>query len=360
MKLLRSVFTIFLLAAGLCSQAQYLMRSFSSASETSIELSTPSAHYLPVFGEGDDSSSVIKGLIRFGNLNIDPSGKSRTARFSDEEQVIYILEGTGILNYSKEAIPVTKDDFIYIPAGKKFSFENPRESKLSVILMGFRIISGDTVKPSSEMMIAGAGEVVFQVLGSHGPTTTFQLLMGTTQSTRDRLAATCRVNSLFVMDFAAGGTNIPHRHDNEEEIYFVLRGKGDIVAGETSDGKEFRHPSAAGDAWFFSPKTLIGFYSGNTEGEEHPGRTDHLLFSEKESIACLRTSAEWERESISAGVRGLVIILVIPLSDKMQGTLRQTSFIPNSPFSIADTVSTLFCLRRIEAVIFTSASPTAK
>ena len=119
------------------------------------------------------------------------------------------------------------------------------------------------------MMIANADEVPFQVLGSHGPTTTFQLLMGTTESTRDKLAAACQVTSLFVMDFAAGGTNIPHRHDDEEEIYFILRGKGDIVAGETEDAKEFRHPSLAGDAYFFSPKTLIGFYSGNGDCEEH-------------------------------------------------------------------------------------------
>jgi quercetin dioxygenase-like cupin family protein len=119
------------------------------------------------------------------------------------------------------------------------------------------------------MMIANADEVKFQVLGSHGPTTTFQLLMGTTLSTRDRLASASRVSSLFVMDFAAGGTNIPHRHDDEEEIYYILRGKGDIVAGETSEGKEHRHPSQAGDAYFFSPGTLIGFYSGNAEGDEH-------------------------------------------------------------------------------------------
>jgi mannose-6-phosphate isomerase-like protein (cupin superfamily) len=107
------------------------------------------------------------------------------------------------------------------------------------------------------------------VLGSHGPTTQFQLLMGTTESVRDKLASAYQVNSLFVMDFAASGTNIPHRHDKEEEIYFVLRGKGEIVAGETADKKELRIPSKEGDVYFFSPKTLIGFYSGNKEGEEH-------------------------------------------------------------------------------------------
>jgi mannose-6-phosphate isomerase-like protein (cupin superfamily) len=269
MKIMRTILTIILLAGTLNVQAQYLKRSVTSLRENVMDLSTSSAHYLPMFGAGDDSAFMIKGLIRYGNLKLDPSGQSKTARFAGEETVIYILEGTGVLECAKQEMPVSKNDFVYIPAGTRFSLSNPREIKLSAFLMSFKIMPGDTVKPSSRMMIANADEVPFQVLGSHGPTTTFQLLMGTTESTRDKLAAACQLTSLFVMDFAAGGTNIPHRHDDEEEIYFILRGKGDIVAGETADGKEFRHPSTAGDAYFFSPKTLIGFYSGNGECEEH-------------------------------------------------------------------------------------------
>jgi mannose-6-phosphate isomerase-like protein (cupin superfamily) len=264
-----SLLSVAILSFTITAESQYLKRSLQSAIEFSMELSAPSTHYFPLFGKGDDSSSAIKGLIRYGNLILDPLGKSETAEFQGEEQVIYVLEGTGMITCNKITVPVSMNDFIYIPAGSRLSFSNPRERKLSLFLMGFRMIPGDTIKPSGEMMIANADEVKFQVLGYHGPTTTFQLLMGTTLSTRDRLASACRVSSLFVMDFAAGGTNIPHRHDDEEEIYYILRGKGDIVAGETSDGKEQRHPSKAGDAYFYSPKTLIGFYSGNTECEEH-------------------------------------------------------------------------------------------
>ena len=270
MKILRlSVFTFLFLAGTLNAESQYLKRSLSSGNETVMELSTSSAHYFPMFGTGSDSSGIIKGLTRYGNLNIDPSGKSKTVGYPDEELVICILDGTGILNCEKNKVPVSLNDFIYIPAGMSFGLSNPRERKLSVIVMSFRKMPGNSIKPSSKMMIANADEVPFQVLGSHGPTTTFQLLMGTTESTRDRLAAACQVTSLFVMDFASKGTNIPHRHDDEEEIYIVLRGTGDIVAGETPDGKELRHPSVKGDAYFFSPKTLIGFYSGNSECEEH-------------------------------------------------------------------------------------------
>ena len=270
MKICRqSSFIVILISVTINAESQYLKRSLSTAAETLMELSTPTAHYLPMFGAGDDSSSVIKGILRFGNLIVNPSGKSETVKYAAEEVVLYILEGNGILKCGKEEVPVTSNDFAYLPSGTRFSILNPRERNLSVIIMVFKVIPGNPVKPSDRMMIASADEVPFQVLGSHGPTTTFQLLMGTTESTRDRLAAACQVNSLFVMDFASNGTNIPHRHDDEEEIYLILRGKGDIVAGETSDGKELRHPSSEGDAYFFSPKTLIGFYSGNSGEEEH-------------------------------------------------------------------------------------------
>jgi mannose-6-phosphate isomerase-like protein (cupin superfamily) len=258
-----------LLAVSLNGKSQYLSRSLSSGHETNMELTNGSVRYMAMFGAGDDNSGLIEGLNRYGNLTIDPSGKSKNAKFPEEEIVVYILDGTGIFDCYGDKMPVTENDFIYIPAGTKFGFSNPRERKLSLLIMGFKIIPGDTIQPSARMMTASAEEVPFQILGSHGPTTQFQLLMGTTKSTRDRMATACRVNSLFVMDFAANGTNIPHRHDDEEEIYFILRGTGEIVAGETPEAKEFRHPSQKGDAWFFSPKTLIGFYSGNKEGEEH-------------------------------------------------------------------------------------------
>jgi mannose-6-phosphate isomerase-like protein (cupin superfamily) len=249
--------------------AQYFKRSLSSVPEVKTAVSTTTAHYMAVFGEGDKDSEMVKGISRYGELRIDGGGKSNIVKYSDEEQVLFVLKGTGMLQYEKENIPVSANDFIFIPRGVKFGFSNPRDKELSVIMMGFRL-SPDTCKfMPSGVMIANCDEVKFQTLPSHGPTTTFQLLLGTYESTRDRLAAACQVTSLFIMDFASGGTNNPHNHATEEEIYLILRGNGDIVAGKNEDGSEMRHPSAEGDIYFFSPKTLIGFYSGNRENEEH-------------------------------------------------------------------------------------------
>lgn len=249
--------------------SQYLKRSLNDIPEIKWEFSTNSAHYTPLFGTGDSNSEIIKGIERYGYLTVNPSGSSEMISLKNEEQVFYILGGTGTFHFGNESIPVSANDFIYLPSDVKSGFSNPRETPLTVIIMGFLIQPGNKIIPSQKMMIANSGEVPFQILGSHGPSTQFQLLMGTSESKRDKIAAACQVTSLFIMDFAPGGTNIPHRHQDEEEIYYILRGRGDIVAGETGDGKENRIQSLKGDVYFFSPKTLIGFYSGNKEGEEH-------------------------------------------------------------------------------------------
>src|SRR5664279_4603622 len=93
--------------------------------------------------------------------------------------------------------------------------------------------------------------------------------MGTTSSRRDKLSAAYVMNSLFIMDFAPSGTNIPHNHAAEEEIYLLLRGSGDMVAGKDSEGKEVRCPVSQGAAFFFKPRTQVGYYSHAKEGQPH-------------------------------------------------------------------------------------------
>jgi mannose-6-phosphate isomerase-like protein (cupin superfamily) len=77
------------------------------------------------------------------------------------------------------------------------------------------------------------------------------------------------MTSLFIMDFAPGGTNIPHHHATEEEIYLLLRGSGDMVAGLDANGKEVRHPVTEGATFCFLPGTQVGYYSHAKEGQDH-------------------------------------------------------------------------------------------
>jgi mannose-6-phosphate isomerase-like protein (cupin superfamily) len=96
--------------------------------------------------------------------------------------------------------------------------------------------------------------------------------MGDTKSTRDKIAAGHVLTSLFIMEFAPGGDNHPHHHDREEEIYLLLDGQGDMVAGSGMDGIEGRFPSKPGDAYFFRLNCTVGFYN-----PKEPGRKAHIL-----------------------------------------------------------------------------------
>jgi len=80
------------------------------------------------------------------------------------------------------------------------------------------------------------------------------------------------VTSLFWMDFAPGGTNFPHHHEVAEEIYLVIDGQGEMVAGGGMDGIEGRHPAKVGDAYYFRPNCTVGFYNQN-----QPGAKAHIL-----------------------------------------------------------------------------------
>lgn len=272
MKVHHFAFIIIFSAISFSAQAAepvFLHRSVSKISAKADDVSTETAHYKPMFGIGDENSAILKGVSRFGELTIEPEGSSKIVSYPAEEQIYYILDGTGILHYGPEKVPVSKNDFMYLPVSIKHGISNPREKPLRLIVMGFKIPEGTEVRPTSKLMLTNADDVVLQILGQHGPTTQFKLLMGTTRSRRDRLAAANQVNSLFLMDFAPGGTNIPHSHPREEEIYYILKGHGDMVAGADPNGHEIRYPTKQGDAFFFAPRTLIGFYSGTQEGQEH-------------------------------------------------------------------------------------------
>ena len=251
------------------AEPAFLRRSVADIAEQSADLSTATAHYKPIFGVGDPNVQNVKGVLRFGELTVAPGGSSKMVSDKDAEGVFFILAGSGTLHYGQEKAPVKQNDFVYLPAGIEHGISNQSQEPLRLLVMAFQIPDGAEVPATPKLMIASADDVRLQVLPSHGPTTQFKLLMGTTQSTRDKLAVARQINSLFVMDFAPGGTNIPHRHAKEEEIYYILRSHGDMVAGADTAKKEMRYPSKQGDAFYFKRNTLIGFYSGAKDGEDH-------------------------------------------------------------------------------------------
>lgn len=262
---------LFIPAFAAAADPTFLRRDFRAIQPQPDDLTANArnAEYRPAFGIGDKDARQVKGIARYGELTVGPGGESAVVSYPAEEQIYYILEGAGTLIYGSKRAPIKADDFMYLPPGVAHGVVNTSDKPLRLLVMGYKIPRGVTVAPPAELMIANSGDVPLQVLSGHGPTTQFKLLMGTTKSTRDRLAAASQMVSLFIMDFAPGGTNIPHHHDSEEEIYYVLKGSGDMVAGGGADGNEGRYPTRQGEAWFIRLNATVGFYSGAKPGEPH-------------------------------------------------------------------------------------------
>jgi mannose-6-phosphate isomerase-like protein (cupin superfamily) len=256
---------------ALSADPTFLKRSIETTSPQPDDLTQggKGASYRPLLGAGDKDARHLRSIARYGELTVASGGSSALVRYPAEEQIYYILAGSGEVACDDARVQVKENDFLYLPPASLHGVINRSETPLRVLVMGFRIPKQATVMPSTKLMIANAGDVPLQVLPGHGPTTKFKLLMGTTQSKRDRLAAASQMVSLFLMDFAPGGTNIPHHHETEEEIYFILRGSGEMVAGGGIDGNEGRHPTKQGDVWFLRLNTTVGFYSGAQPGSEH-------------------------------------------------------------------------------------------
>jgi mannose-6-phosphate isomerase-like protein (cupin superfamily) len=246
----------------------FLHRYVPEVKEKAADVTTPTCHYKPVFGVGDQDARILRGILRYGEMTVDAGGASAPVSYTNEEQIYFILEGTGVLQYGEEKAPVKKNDFMYLPPGIRHGVANSSSSPCRLMVMGYRIPSGTSVTPPPKLLLANTEEVKKEVVGGHPPSTLFQLLMGDTRSKRDRLAAAQVMTSLFIMEFAAGGTNFPHHHETEEEIYLVLNGQGDMVAGGGADGVEGRRPAKTGDAYFFRLNCTVGFYSAGKPGEE--------------------------------------------------------------------------------------------
>ncbi len=253
--------TVALNAAERKVDPTFLRRFVPAVEPKPMDVTTETCRYKPVFGAGDAETSIVRGVVRFGEMTVSPGGSCNAVSYPAEEQVYVVTEGAGVLQYGDETAPVKKNDFMYLPAGVKHGMSNNSAAPVRVIVMGFRIPSG--TPPPPKLLIANIDEIQKQTVGGHPDSVVYQLMMGATTSTRDRIAAGHLLTSLYVMEFKPGGTNFPHHHDTEEEIYMLLDGEGQMVAGGGMDGIEGRHPVKPGDAFFFRLNCTVGFYNGD-------------------------------------------------------------------------------------------------
>jgi mannose-6-phosphate isomerase-like protein (cupin superfamily) len=263
---------LLLISASLWAQdrkidATWLHRYLPTLSETKSDLSSASCHYKAIFGTGDTDARILRSVSRFAEVSVDAQGKCQNVSYDREEEIDFVLQGTGTLQYGDETHPLRANDFVYLAPGGKHLIANNSSQALRVLVMGFKIPARTALNSREQpLKIINLNDVKEETVEGHPNSVLYKLLVGPRSGKRDAIDEAYVVTSFFWMDFAPGGTNFPHHHETAEEIYLVVEGEGEMVAGSGMDGVEGRYPAKAGDAYYFRPNCTVGFYNRNKPG----------------------------------------------------------------------------------------------
>jgi len=272
------LFLLLLMSANLPAQdrtvdATWLHRYVPTLSEAKADLSSVTCHYKPIFGAGDGDSRILRSVSHFAEVTVEAHGNCQSVVHDREEEIYFVLQGAGSLHYGDGTNPLRANDFTYLAPGVKFALANNSDQPLRVLVMGFRIPTRVALSaPPQHAKIVNMDEVKEEPVQGHPTSVLYKLLVGPRTGKRDAIDDAYVITSFFWMDFAPGGTNFPHHHELAEEIYLVVDGEGEMVAGSGMDGLEGRFPAKAGDAYYFRPNCTVGFYN-----QDKPGAKAHIL-----------------------------------------------------------------------------------
>jgi mannose-6-phosphate isomerase-like protein (cupin superfamily) len=258
-----------LLAQDRSVDPTWLHRFVPDLQAARVDFSAPGCHYTPIFGEGDAQSHALENVARFGEITLAPRGSCNPVLYERREEIYFILSGTGVLRFGNETHSLRRYDFTYLPPGARHSIENNTVEPLKLVVMTFAIPKSIAIdQPTVHPKVSNLEDLKEETVQGHPTSVQYKLMIGPKTGTRDAIDAAYVVTSLFWMDFVSGGTNFPHHHQSAEEIYLVIDGEGEMVAGGGMDGVEGRHGAIAGDAYYFRPNCTVGFYNQKKEGKK--------------------------------------------------------------------------------------------
>jgi mannose-6-phosphate isomerase-like protein (cupin superfamily) len=272
------LFLLLLIPADLSAQDRtvdptWLHRFIPHLSETRTDISSSTCHYKAIFGAGDADNRILRSVSHFGEVTVETHGNCQNVFYDREEEIYFVLQGAGVLQYGDETHPLRANDFTYLAPGVKHGLANNSGQPLQVLVMAFKIpprVALNTPPPPAK--VVNLDDVKEEPVQGHPTSVLYKLLAGPRKGKRDAIDSAYVITSFFWMDFAPGGTNFPHHHETAEEIYLVVDGQGEMVAGSGMDGLEGRFPAKAGDAYYFRPNCTVGFYNA-----DKPGAKAHIL-----------------------------------------------------------------------------------
>jgi mannose-6-phosphate isomerase-like protein (cupin superfamily) len=226
-------------------------------------LSSAKCHYRPIFGEGDADGGILRSTTRFAEVTVDPHGECPSHNYEREEEIDFVLQGSATIHHAGLSHAMKAEDFTYLAPGVNHALSNESDQAVRVLVMGFKIPQRAVAGHPGALKIVNLKDVKEETVDGHPNSVLYRLLVGGKPAKRDAIDEAYAVTSFFWMDFAPGGTNFPHHHETAEEIYLVIEGEGEMVAGSGMDGVEGRYAAKAGDAYYFRPNCTVGFYNRN-------------------------------------------------------------------------------------------------
>ena len=169
------ILLLLLLVSDLAAQdrkvdATWLHRYLPSLGETKTDLSSGTCHYKPIFGAGDADNRILRSVSRFAEVSVDAQGKCQGVLYDREEEIDFVLQGTGTLQYGDETHPLRANDFVYLAPGVKHSIANNSSQGLRVLVMGFKIPSRSALSaPSQHPRFINLNDVKEETVDSFSP-----------------------------------------------------------------------------------------------------------------------------------------------------------------------------------------------
>ena len=224
----------------------WLHRYVPSLGEKKVPFASATCHYRPIFGEGDPDNGILRSVARFGEISLDAAGACQSALYGREEEIYFVLEGKCVLQYGDQKFAMRANDFTYVAPGVNHAMINTSDQRARVLVMGFKIPEKISIVSPPVPNVVSLDDLKEETVDGHPNSVLYKLMLGLRSGKRDAMDVAYIVTSLFWMDFAPGGTNFPHHHETAEEIYLVLDGQGEMVAGSGNDGIAGRYSACRG------------------------------------------------------------------------------------------------------------------
>ncbi|MFY9949157.1 MAG: cupin domain-containing protein, partial [Candidatus Sulfotelmatobacter sp.] len=215
----------------------WLHRYVPQLNETRADLASPTCHFKAIFGKGDADDRTLQSVDRFAEVTLNAHGNCQTVLYDRVEEIYFVLQGKTDLHYGNQTYAMRPNDFTYLAPGLKHSIANSSDQPAQVLVMSFKVPERISINtPSPQPKIVNLDNVKEETVEGHPTSVLYKLLLGPRNGKRDAIDDAYVVTSFFWMNFAPGGTNFPHHHETAEEIYLVLDGDGEMVAGSGMDG----------------------------------------------------------------------------------------------------------------------------